>query len=61
METAKVALGAYEISDTLIKEVIDNFSKEVENANPKIKKRAVQALVNGFASFPKTAVCGKDY
>ena len=53
LENAKIALGAYEISDTVIKEVINNFSKEIENADPKIKKRAVQALLQEIRIFPK--------
>jgi hypothetical protein len=52
-ENTKVARRAYEISDTNIKEVIKNFSKEVKKANPKIKKRAVHAPLEEIRIFPK--------
>ncbi len=37
--------------DVETKKIIDNFTKEVENADPKIKKRAVQALLHKISIF----------
>jgi hypothetical protein len=46
-------LRDHKISDAEINKVIDTFTKEVENTDPKIQKRAVQALLQEISIFPQ--------
>ena len=53
IDELKAAKGAWEISKSEIKAVIDNLSIEVNNADPKIKKRVFQTLFRDVRIFPK--------
>ncbi len=56
LEQAKCVHGSLEATDKDIMEVVDNFRKEVTHADPKIRKRAVQALFKEIRIFPKEGV-----
>ena len=53
IENQKAVQSAFEISDGDIRSVIENFSEKVSHANPKTKKRAIQALFQEVRIFPK--------
>ena len=53
IEELRAAEGAWDISSAKIKAVIDNLSKEVNHADPEIKKRVFQTLFREIMIFPK--------
>ena len=53
IENQKVVQGAFEVSDDDIRSVIENFSEEVRQADPKVRKSAVLALFEQIKIFPK--------
>ena len=52
-EQAKLATGNNEIDEQTIRAVIENLGDEIKHADPKIKKRAIQALFDEIQIFPK--------
>ena len=52
-EQAKLTTGTNEIDDQTIRAVIENLGDEIKHADPKIKKRAIQALFDEICIFPK--------
>jgi acyl-CoA hydrolase len=53
LEMARASLGAYKVDDEAVRNVIENLASEVSQAEPKIKKRTVQALFDEINIFPK--------
>jgi prefoldin subunit 5 len=53
IEELKASEGAWGISKPEVKAIIDNLSKEVDRADPKIKKRVFQTLFREVRIFPK--------
>ena len=49
----KASTGAWEVSSAEIKAIISNLAKEVDHADPKIKKRVFQTLFREVQIFPK--------
>ena len=53
LELARASVGAYKVNDEGIKNIIENLASEISQAEPKIKKRTVQALFDEINIFPK--------
>ena len=53
LETARHQSNAVTVDAKEVSEAINNFREEVENADPKIRKRAMMALIQSLTIFPK--------
>ncbi len=53
IDDLKGAEGIWQVSKSDIKAIIDNLSKELDHADPKIKKRVFQTLFREIRIFPK--------
>ena len=56
LEMARASLGAYKIDDEVVEKVIENLASEISQADPKIKKRTIQALFDEIQIFPKKGI-----
>lgn len=53
LETARASAGAYKVDAGAVREVIENLADEVRQADPKIRKRTVQVLLDEIRISPK--------
>ncbi len=53
LQRAKESIKTLDVDAKVIKETIENFTKEVQNADPQIRKRTLMALIERVVIFPK--------